>query len=467
MKTVETIKKFIRSSSVLEKAALELYERLPFSVQRKVFLGSSFIHWMALLQESESWDKNRVIAYQFEQLKSLLKHAMNNISYYRKLFSDSGFNPLNMKSLDDIRVLPYLDKEIIRDGVDEFTYTSMPRKRIETKQTSGSTGIPLSVRQTKESKSIFLAFRANLFRRVGHTPKCREVMFWSMIETGRKKNMPFLQYGNKLILSNRYLTDEWLIKFTEMMRKFKPEYLLGFPSTVSVLSACIKNKGLLPCENLKAVIVYAETLHDWQRVLIEEVFGVRVFSMYAMTELCAIGSECEYSYNIHLHPLYGLTEFAVLERGNTEIVATGFTNYAMPFIRYKTGDIIGEKKEYCPGCGRYHQVVDRIEGRINDFLINKEGGIIPGLMPWIEIFPNTKRYQFFQEEPGKAFLKIVRAETYSQSDTVYITSKLKEMLGPMKDSIHMEIVFVDHILETSGKCKLVDQRLNIKQYLQV
>ena len=226
-----------------------------------------------------------------------------------------------------------------------------------------------------------------------------------MIELGKNRKLPFIKYGNKLILSNKYLTDEWMSKFCVMIRKFNPEFILGFPTTLSILSAFIKNNDLSPCTNLKAVIVYSETLYNWQRNLIEEGFGVRVFSLYAMTELVVLGGECEYSTNLHLYPQYGFTEFDDLGVYR-EIVATGFTNYAMPLIRYKTADIGVKCKESCP-CGRHHQLIDRIQGRLNDFLINKDGKVIPRLMPWIKIFPNTKQYQFFQEEPGKAFLRIL------------------------------------------------------------
>ncbi len=149
----------------------------------------------------------------------------------------------------------------------------------------------------------------------------------------------------------------------------------------------------------------------------------------------------------------------------TGIVGTGFLNYAMPLIRYKTSDIALRGEASCPLCGRHHQLIDRIEGRINDYLINREGKIIPRLMPWIKIFPNTKQYQFFQDEPGRAYLKIVRAETYSESDTLHIKSKIAEMLGPLKDSIDIEVVFVDGIpRKPSGKFIMVDQKLNMRDF---
>ena len=73
-----------------------------------------------------------------------------------------------------------------------------------------------------------------------------------------------------------------------------------------------------------------------------------------------------------------------------------------------------------------------------------------------------------QEEPGRAYLKIVRAKKYTDADTQFIRSKLDEMLGPMRDTISVEIVFVDDIQETaSGKTPLVKQKLDMRKFLNV
>lgn len=464
---LEFIKRFAKSSAFTERVALEIYERLPLPLRYRVFYGPAFFHWQSLLKISESWDKDRLDTIQFEQTKELLLHAIKNVPFYKKLFPSIGFQPAKIQSLDDIRLLPYISKDTVRDSPYEFIDERISLDDLIEKPTSGSTGIPIINYVSKESRGAFFAFRGNLLGRIGHSLKSREVVFWSMVAIGKNKNLPFMKYGNKLILSNRYLMDKWLHRYIRMIEEFDPEFISGFPSVLSVVSAFMKKRNAaLFLKNLKAVIVYAETLYGWQRKLIEEVFGVRVFSMYAMTELVAIGGECEHSNLIHFYPQYGLAEFESLDTGHSELIATGFTNYAMPLIRYRTGDMVSGSKRYCDKCGRYHQVVDQIEGRINDFLVTKQGKIIPRLMPWIKIFSNIKQCQFFQKEPGKAYLKIVRAEKYTDADTQFIRLKLEEMLGPMKDTISIEIVFVDEIEKSSsGKTLMVNQKMDMGQYL--
>ena len=466
MGALEVAKRFIKSSSLAERAALNICECLPRSFWYRIFCGPAFFDWLSFLKESEYWDKDRALNYQFEQTKDLLSHAKNNVPYYRGLFSAIGFRPEKMQSMEDLSSLPYLSKEAIRDHPGQFVNERITPGALIEKRTSGSTGIPMTIYESRESYAAFHAFRASLLDRVGYTLDSREVVLWAFIEIGKRKNLPFLRYGNKLILSIRYLTGEWLPGYCEMMRKFNPEFVSGYPSALSVLSSFMRSNHLSLFKRLRAVISYAETLYEWQRELIKDAFGARVFSMYSMMENAVLGGECEHSSDIHIYPQYGVTELLESLDGHQEIIASGFTNYAMPLIRYKTRDLVAAPKESCPKCGRSHKTFRAIEGRVQDFLIGRNGEVIPRLMPWIRTLPHVLQFQFSQEEPGKACLKVVKGNAYTDRDTHYIKERLDEMLGVMSTRVAIEIVFVDHIRPTaSGKVRMVDQKLDMKHFI--
>lgn len=465
MRPLDIVKRLVGFTK-LERIALEIDERLPAAFKHRFVYGPAFVRWAAFLRESQYWDKEKLQAYQIEQLRNLLGHAMKSVPYYRKLFADHGFKPEAVQTFEDIRCLPYLDKETVRNRLHEFIAEGIPGKRLLKKPTSGSTGIPLTVYKTKETNVTLTAFWLDLLKRVNYAPQCREVKFWSMIELGGRKNLPFLRYGNKLVLSNRYLTDDWIRRFCDMVREFNPSFMLGFPMTLSIVAAYMKKHRIAPYGNLKTIIVQSETLHPWQRSLIEEVFNCRVFSLYVMTELAVFGGECEGSTSLHLYPQYGFTEFVPIAGNHEEIVANGFTNYAMPLIRYRTGDVAIRGAGVCTHCGRSHQLVDALEGRIHDFLIGKDGSIITRLMPWIQVFPHVRQCRFFQEEPGKAYLKIVRDDGFSDADLESMRRQLAEVVRPMETPLDIEVVFVDEdVRTTSGKVKLVDQRLDVRIFL--
>lgn len=420
------------------------------------------------MRESEDWDHEKFRVYQFDRLKHLLIHAGTNVPYYRELFSVGGFHPEKIQDFDDIRKIPPLLRQTVRDSGSELIDERVKRATLMTMPTSGSSGIPLVVYKDKATEAAFLAFRANILKRAGYAPGSREVMFWPMVMPGGRRNLPYVILGNKLVLSIRCLTPEWLGKFVKMISDFKPEFIMGFPSVLSVLSSYIKHNGPAAFTKLKSVISYAETIYDWQRTLIGETFGVRVFSMYSMVERSAIGGECEHVERLHFHPLFGFAEFFDSAGGHREVVATGFTNQVMPLIRYRTGDLVTGGGASCPGCGRCHTVVDSVRGRIDDFLIGKDGEIIPRLMPWIKTFSNVRQFQFFQEEPGRAALKIVRGGGYSDDDTSQIRGWLDNMLGIMKDVVSIEIEFIDHIpAGLSGKTRMVAQKLDVRTFLKV
>ena len=458
----ENIKKVVRLSASAERAALDICERLPQTLKYKVFYGTTFLRWMTLVKEAEDWDTDRLYTYQFEQTKNLLTHSMKHVPYYRKLFHSIGFQPRKIQSFDDLRLLPYLNKEEIRDNPTEFIDESIPLRSLIRKPTGGSSGIPMTVYRTKDSTSALPAFRESILGRIGHTPKAREVMLWHYVQLGNK-NVPFMRYGNRLVLSMRYLTVDGLLTNLDMIRKFEPEYMLGYPSWLTILSTIIRDHNLPPFRSLKAIIPYSETLYKWQRELMEESFGSRIFSMYAMNELSAIGGECESSNSIHFHPLYGLIELKDAIQGYKEIVATGFTNYAMPLIRYRTGDLVTGYADFCHKCGRHHKIVEAIEGRSHEFLVGKNNELIDIRPLWIASFPNILQCQFFQEEPGRVLLRIVPSKIFSEIDRSYIQGKLDELFAPDKNAIAIELVITDHVERTSsGKINMIVQKLDVQ-----
>ncbi len=115
MSSRDLIKKFIGSHFLLERLAREIIERFPLPLQNRLYYGKTFLYWSTFLRASEYWDRERLEAFQVEQLRLLLMHAAHHVPYYRKLFADYGINPQQVQSLNDMGALPYLTKETIRD----------------------------------------------------------------------------------------------------------------------------------------------------------------------------------------------------------------------------------------------------------------------------------------------------------------------------------------------------------------
>jgi phenylacetate-CoA ligase len=460
--SLQALRKLTGLSAAAERAAWDIYEKLPLSLRYRLFFGNDFFRWSALLKESEGWDVNRLNDYVIEQTRGVLTHAMKHIPYYRNRFSEVGFRPERIQSIEDLKALPYLTKEDVREDPLQIVDERLPIRSLKKRQTGGSSGIPLNLYHSKESRAIFDAFRTSLLGRIGHTPRSREVMLWHTITLGNKA-ANFTQYGNRLVISMQYLTEGMFAKYVDMIRNFQPEYIMGYPSWLTVFSFHMKRLKSAPFRTLKAVITYSETLSPVQRDLLEEFFHCRVFSMFGMNELAAIGGECEKSTGIHFHPLYGVVEFADTIEGYREIVATGFTNYAMPFIRYRTGDIVRDHSEWCRHCGRHHKVADTIEGRIHEFLVDRNSSLINIRPLRIADFPNVLQCQFFQDQPGKVLLKIVPAKTFSRDDEVVIRKQLAEIMGAGESAMDIEVALVGEIPRSvAGKAIMIEQKIDVR-----
>ena len=134
-----------------------------------------------------------------------------------------------------------------------------------------------------------------------------------------------------------------------------------------------------------------------------------------------------------------------------EIVGTGLTNDIFPLIRYRTGDMGVYTSHLCP-CGRHYPLLMKIEGRTQEFIINKIGDKLP-MTGMYGIIPNSsnfvKEYQFFQREPGELILKIVRYNGFSDKDEHLIVQRLLKTLGP---EFQIVVEYVDTVKRTpAGK----------------
>jgi phenylacetate-CoA ligase len=469
MSTLEIINRFIGSSSAKERIAREVFDRLPLWARYRIYYGKAFLYWSALLKESEHFGSEKLEALQLHLLKDLLCNAAQNVPYYRKLFVDYGFNPTKLQCLEDIRVLPYLTKGIVKDNLNDFIATNIPKKELVTVMTSGSSGIPLTIYHTKESKEIGYAFNLHLLDRVGFTPKSKTVVFqWRNIKMGDRGGLRYLRYGNKLILSSNhhYLQSEWMTKYYEMIRRFRPEFISGYVTVMLSMAFFIKEQGFTPLAGIKAVFAHSEAMYPWQRRIIEESFGTRAFPSYGMHEGVLYGGGCEHSNYFHMFPQKGVIEFIDRGENHQEIVGTGLNNNAMPFIRYRTMDIGIKKDTTCDLCNRRYPLLKSIEGRSYDFLVNRRGKLIPAIIDVSsKSFRNVKQFQFYQEEPGIVYLKIVRSKLYSDSDTLLLENEMKKEFYVPELEIEIELLFVEDIqCLSSGKTLRTDQRLRINNY---
>jgi phenylacetate-CoA ligase len=225
---------------------------------------------------------------------------------------------------------------------------------------------------------------------------------------------------------------------------------------VHTIARYIINNNLAGLIRPKAVLVSSETLFDWMRSDIEAAFECKVSNGYSLGEPVVFISECEAS-SLHVSPEYGVVETVEID-GNLEMICTGLANYAMPLVRYRTGDVVEPSKTQACSCGRQLPLIKAILGRIDDRVVTPEGTVV-GPAPLSLAFQsvnNLKDAQIYQDTPLAITLSISVAEAFSNADEQFMLAELRKRLGR---SLRIEVVRVSEIPRTRGG----KQRLVISQ----
>jgi phenylacetate-CoA ligase len=213
--------------------------------------------------------------------------------------------------------------------------------------------------------------------------------------------------------------------------------------------------------NLQAIITSSETLYPFQRQQIGEAFEVPVFDHYGNTEQAGRFGQCKCLDGHH-----EFSEHSVIETlnedssGGGEIVATALTNYAMPLIRYRTGDAIRRSDKICK-CGRGLPLVVSLEGRKQDVALLKDGTPVSltGFFFAVHVpeMSRLRKIQFQQEEPGHLRAMVVKGELYQEGAC---EAMLERMNRNLAKPFQMEIQYVDEIPTTrAGKHQFFVSRI--------
>jgi phenylacetate-CoA ligase len=199
--------------------------------------------------------------------------------------------------------------------------------------------------------------------------------------------------------------------------------------------------------HIPMVISGSEMLHDFQRTMIEETLGARLYNHYTHWERAASVLECDEGH-LHAQEDYGYHEILdgdakpVPPGVPGEVTVTGLHNLAMPIIRYRTGDIASWSLETC-SCGQSFPVISRIEGRQNDYLISQQGGITAGTSALYDLknIPNILYFQVIQREIDLVEARIVKSKEFNEiEDTQRVWEALASRLG---ESVTVKVRFCD------------------------
>jgi len=396
-----------------------------------------------------------------QRLRLLLKHAYDNVLYYRQVLKTHGLKPQDVKSMIDLTKLPILTKDYVKQNFSEFIARGFPKYIPIATATGGSTGEPLRFYIDVKTSSIGLAALWRSWRSAGYRlgDKMAVLAGLSLVpeRLGLIKRISDI-INRKLSLPAMNIRKEILEQYARATLNFKPKFLRGYPSSLYFFADFLEDagiKGIRP----KAVLTTAEMLLPHQRKQIEEVFQCKVYDGYGAFDGGTAAFECEEHNGYHMAIEKTIMEF-VDEDGNHvgegekgRIIATDLFNHAMPFIRYDTGDVGVYSNEEC-SCGRKLPIMKKILGRTTDILKFKNGVVLsgPSLTLVFKDF-DIRQYQVVQTTDSAMVIRMIRGKTYTDAHTKKVYQIFKEAVG---EDVEVKFDFVESIPTTkSGKWKIV------------
>lgn len=385
----------------------------------------------------------------------IFNKVFTSSAYYRNLCKSVGVTSIDdIKHIEDIVKLPILTKDMLKKHGKELL--TCKEKGLIKNHTSGTTGTPLTVFQDWKSvwkeQAYFVCYR----KRCGYN--YGEPMVSLRGNLTRDEIYLKIHVSNTLFLSSYNINSKTAETYHRLIEKHHPKAIEGYPSSLYSLALVFRDKGF-EC-HIPVAFTSSETLFDYQRKLIEEVFHTQVFDHYGTTER-TIRLEESLDHNGYFEdPGYGIEEYY-----DDHIISTSLINDVFPLIRYKTDDRIVLKEgvnKSLQGFIDEASGIERIVGRTDDILVCKDRSMVTRV-DFIEEGEHIKACQWIQNEKGKLEIRIVPDEGFTNKDVDFVIEETLKRCGHGNMDITTKVCSMDEmIFSKRGKFKLIVNNLQQK-----
>ena len=416
------------------------------------------------LIDSDKWSKEQILHYKEEHTYRIIEYAFRHCPFYTELYTNLGLTPSDFKGMESLDKFPIITKEDIRNNWKKMLSDEFDRKQLIPYHTSGSTGKALDFFWTKENLQFYWAVVWRGRERFGMYKGDLHLNFTGKIVVPIEQNKPpYWRYNkplNQFMFNMQHLTETKVKDVVNFINHSNFKFFVGYPSIINTLAVLINDMNLKITHSPQYIFSSAEKMYENQKAAIEQAFpGTTIIEHYGFSENAACASKCHknvYHEDFELGHLELNNPISTPNGQTGSMVATGFQNFAMPFIRYEIGDTGTFSSSNCK-CGLNSQVITDIEGRNGDYVITPEGAHI---MRFGYIFKETKdikECQIVQRELGEMIVRIVKRDSYNLRTEENLKKAIKEWISP---TIKVSFEYVNEIPRTkSGKFKAVVSEL--------
>ncbi len=427
--------------------------------------GSRRLRILKELERSQWLPYETLRARQQERLRQIVRYAALHSVYYQRIFREQRFDPEHF-DLKAFAALPLLTKSMIRSSTDEILSREFPRESLGVHRTGGSTGVAL----TTYFDDGWREFRAADTLRADQWAGC----FHGMKIASLWGNPPLPKTFKQLVrafLIDRFiyldtidLNDRTIREFIARWRRERPEILFGHSHSLYMVARYVLKHGIRDLRP-RGVISTSMMLIANERQAIEAAFACKVTDRYGSEEVSLIACECEQHQGMHLNIEHLYIEFlrpdgtAASPGEEGWIVITDLFNRGMPFIRYRIEDIGVPSDRRC-ACGRGLPLMERVTGRVADYLKRCDGSLVAGVSlveRTLTAIPGIEQMQVVQASAGEIVVNVVRAPDFTAATERVLLEEFRTVFGP---GIDIRPEYVERIpQERSGKYRFAICRI--------
>ena len=425
-------------------------------------------------KEIETASREEILKIQNEKIRKQVRHVYDHVPYYRDLMDKKGVKPEDIQSVDDIKKLPFLTKDDLREAYPYGLLATDLRNCVRIHSTSGTTGRRVVAFYTQHDIDLWEECCARAIVAAGGTNEdVVQVSYgYGLFTGGSGLNGGSHKVGCLTLPMSSGNTDRQI----QFMMDLGATILCCTPSYAAYIGESLADRGYKPEDNkLKAGIFGAEPWTQEMRKSIEQSLGIKAYDIYGLTETSGPGVafECEEQNGMHINEDHFYVEVIDPETGEVlpegskgELVFTSLDKEAFPLLRYRTKDICILNRKPC-SCGRTHVKMSKPLGRSDDMMIIRGVTVFPsqietvllnqGFTPNYQIVVdrvnNTDTFDIYVEFSKEMFSdRISEVQVYENQ----LNAAMRSMLG-IGPKIHL--VAPKSIQRSEGKAvRVIDKR---------
>ncbi|AVZ71356.1 phenylacetate--CoA ligase [Streptomyces lunaelactis] len=419
-----------------------------------------------LLDAAERLSREELEALQLERLRAILRHAYENVGFYRTAFDKAGLRPDDCRTLADLARFPFTAKTDLRDNYPfgMFAVEQSQVRRIHA--SSGTTGRPTVVGYTQRDLDTWADVVARSIRAAGGRPghKVHVAYGYGLFTGGLGAHYGAERLGCTVIPASGGMT----ARQVQLIQDFRPEVIMVTPSYMLTLLDEFERQGVDPrTTSLQVGIFGAEPWTEEMRREIEERFAIDAVDIYGLSEVMGPGVAQEFvetKDGLHIWEDHFYPEVVdpftgeVLPDGEPgELVFTSLTKEAMPVIRYRTRDLT----RLLPGTARVFRRMEKVTGRSDDMVILRGVNLFPTQIEEIVLrTPHVApHFQLRLTREGRLDALTVRAEARAEATPEQRAAAAQAIAAAVKDgvgvSVAVEVVDPETLERSVGKLKRV------------